>query len=125
MFLVSIAAAISSLLVFGAAHADNDSTPAAAQSAPFVSPTHQMPDGFRVLGPISAHVCAKSGEPSPTDADAIEALRARAKQLGADGVIDVKFYRRQPGPAPRSSLLEPCWQMTQASGDAVVRSSAP
>jgi uncharacterized protein YbjQ (UPF0145 family) len=73
---------------------------------------------------VQGQACARSGQPSPTDADAVEALRANARQIGAVGVIDVKFYRRQPGPAPRASLVAQCWQMTQATGSAVVRGAS-
>jgi uncharacterized protein YbjQ (UPF0145 family) len=114
--------AVSGLAMIGpvAAHADEQSGAAAPV---FVSNTREAPQGFRTVASVEGQACAKSGQPSPTDADAVEALRANARQMGAEGVINVKFYRRQPGPAPRASLVAQCWQMTQATGTAVMRAA--
>ena len=75
---------------------------------------HARPAVTRDLGRIEVYVCRKSRETPASKEEALEALKARAAGMNANGVIAVRFDRA------RLSLLDRrCWQRLAVSGDAV------
>lgn len=72
---------------------------------------------YKAIGQVSEQVCRKPWELRPTQAEALDALKAKARSMGANAVIGVRFDDR------RLEIKSPCWQRMAAAGVAVV--SAP
>ena len=73
---------------------------------------------YKALGPVSEQICRKPWELPPTQADVLDALKAKARSMGANGVIAVKFDQR------RVAIKTACWQRMAVAGTAVVSPSA-
>ena len=67
-----------------------------------------------VLGTVSDQVCRKPWDTAATDAEALAPLEAKARALGANGLVGVRFDRQRT--SPRSA----CWQRVSLTGSAVV-----
>ena len=67
-----------------------------------------------VLGTVSGQLCRKPWDTAATDAEALAPLEAKARALGANGLVDVRFDRQ------RTDLKSKCWQRVSVTGSAVV-----
>ena len=67
-----------------------------------------------VLGTVSGQLCRRPWDMAATDAEALAPLEAKARALGANGLVDVRFDRR------RTDLKSACWQRVSATGSAVI-----
>jgi hypothetical protein len=67
-----------------------------------------------VLGAVSDHLCRRPWDAAATDAEALAPLEAKARALGANALVDVRFDRH------RTDLKSPCWQRVSVTGSAVV-----
>lgn len=67
-----------------------------------------------VLGTVSGQLCRKPWDAAATDAEALAPLEAKARALGANGLVDVRFDRQ------RTDLKSKCWQRVSVTGSAVV-----
>lgn len=67
-----------------------------------------------VLGRVSDQMCRRPWDTAATDAEALAPLKAKARALGANGLVDVRFDRRRAG------LKSACWQRVSVTGSAVV-----
>ncbi|HLZ85476.1 MAG TPA: heavy metal-binding domain-containing protein [Caulobacteraceae bacterium] len=67
-----------------------------------------------VLGTVSEQVCRRPWDTAATDAEALAPLEAKARALGANGLVDVRFDRH------RASPKSACWQRLSVTGSAVV-----
>ncbi|HEY2658594.1 MAG TPA: heavy metal-binding domain-containing protein [Caulobacteraceae bacterium] len=97
---------------------------AASQSAPPDAPiaiytAAQSTAGlnYKALGPVNEEICRKPWELAPTQADALAALTAKARSMGANGLIAVRFDQR------RVEIKSACWQRMAVVGTAVIASS--
>jgi hypothetical protein len=70
-----------------------------------------------VLGTVSGQLCRRPWDTAATDAQALAPLEAKARALGADGLVDVRFDRH------RTDLKSTCWQRVSVTGSAVVLQS--
>ncbi len=60
----------------------------------FMSIYPKVPDGVKVIGPVASNLCqAKKSDPSPSNEDAIKALKVQAAQKGATALAQVTFGR--------------------------------
>ena len=67
-----------------------------------------------IIGAVSNHICGRPWDVRVSDEQAIEALKAKSRDLGANGLIDVRLDRH------RSDLKAPCWNSVRVSGTAVI-----
>jgi uncharacterized protein YbjQ (UPF0145 family) len=67
-----------------------------------------------VLGTVSGQLCRKPWDAAATNAEALAPLEAKARALGANGLVDVRFDRQ------RTDLKSKCWQRVSVTGSAVV-----
>jgi hypothetical protein len=67
-----------------------------------------------VLGTVSDQLCRKPWDTAATDAEALAPLEAKARALGANGLVGVRFDRRRTDPKSK------CWQRVSVTGSAVV-----
>jgi len=67
-----------------------------------------------VLATVSDQLCRRPWDAAATDAEALAPLEAKARALGANGLVDVRFDRH------RSDLKSKCWQRVSVTGAAVV-----
>jgi hypothetical protein len=66
-----------------------------------------------VLATVSHQLCRKSWDTAATDAEALAPLEAKARALGANGLVNVRFDRRRTD-------IKSCWQRVSVTGAAVV-----
>ena len=66
------------------------------------------------LGTVSDQLCRRPWDIAATDAEALAPLEAKARALGANGLVNVRFDRH------RTDLKSKCWQSVSATGSAVV-----
>jgi hypothetical protein len=63
-------------------------------SPEFMSIYPKVPDGAKVIGPVASNLCqVKKTDPSPSNEDAIKALKVQAAQKGATALAQVTFGR--------------------------------
>jgi hypothetical protein len=74
--------------------------------------------GYKTLGRVSEQICRKPWEMAPTQADVLDALKAKASAMGANGLVAVRFDDH------RLAVKTPCWQRMAVSGDAIVTGSS-
>ena len=67
-----------------------------------------------VLGTVRGQLCRRPWDTAATDAEALAPLEAKARALGANGLVDVRFDRQ------RTDLKSKCWQRVSVTGSAVV-----
>jgi hypothetical protein len=67
-----------------------------------------------VLGPVSDHLCRRPWDTAATDAEALAPIEAKARELGANALINVRFDRR------RADLKSRCWQSVSVTASAVL-----
>jgi len=67
-----------------------------------------------VLGAVSGHLCRRPWDVEATDSEALAQIKEKARSLGANGLVDVKFDR------DRTELKSACWQKVTVTGTAVV-----
>ena len=104
--------ATSPLMTQGAVAQDDPQAPLAvfradASGAP-------APPVKAVLGAVSDHLCRRPWDMEATDAEALAPLQAKARALGANALIDVRFDRH------RTDLKSICWQRVSVTGSAVL-----
>jgi len=63
---------------------------------------------------VSDHLCRRPWDMEATDAEALAPLQAKARALGANALIDVRFDRH------RTDLKSICWQRVSVTGSAVL-----
>jgi hypothetical protein len=86
-----------------------------AELAVFRADTSGPPPAVRtVLGVVSDHLCRRPWDMAATDAEALAPLEAKARALGANALVDVRFDRH------RTELKSMCWQRVSVTGSAVV-----
>ncbi len=73
---------------------------------------------FKAVGPVSEQICRKPWELPPTQADVLDVLKAKARSMGANGVIAVRFDQR------RLEIKGDCWQRMAVAGTAVITPAA-
>ena len=73
---------------------------------------------YKAIGPVSEQICRKPWELPPTQADVLDVLKAKARSMGANGVIAVRFDQR------RLEIKGACWQRMAVAGTAIVATSA-
>lgn len=72
-----------------------------------------------VLGTVSGQLCRRPWDMAATDAEALAPLEAKARALGANGLVDVRFDRH------RVDLKSACWQRVSVTAAAVVLQPFP
>jgi hypothetical protein len=77
------------------------------------------PTATSVIGVVSDHLCRRPWDAPATDAEALAPVEAKARALGANGLVDVRFDRH------RTDLKSICWQKVTVTGTAVVLGGAP
>ena len=78
------------------------------------------PGEYRVLEPISATSCKNLlWDPPASQADAINQLRAKAQQLGGNGILNPGCGGMEP-----TSLANNCWQSITCSATAITISGS-
>jgi hypothetical protein len=80
--------------------------PAGASGAP--------PAVKSVLGTVRDQMCRRPWDTAATDAEALAPLEGKARALGANGLVNVRFDRH------RTNLKSKCWQSVSVTGSAVV-----
>jgi uncharacterized protein YbjQ (UPF0145 family) len=71
-----------------------------------------------VVATVSDHLCRRPWDAEATENEGLEIIKARAKGLGANGLINVRFDRH------RTELKSMCWQKLTVTGTAVVFSGS-
>ncbi len=116
--LCRMAGSVLAVLVAAAPLASHASSGAGASNETFAVFTADSsgspPAAKTVIGAISDHLCRRPWDTAASDAEALAPLEARARALGANGLVDVKFDRH------RTDLKSKCWQKVTVTGTAVV-----
>ena len=78
-----------------------------------------QPADLKVLGAVHGQICRKPWELPPTQAEAIAVIKDKARSLGADTLIDVRFDQHRP------EIKSACWQRIAVAGSAAVTAPRP
>lgn len=94
---------------------------AALEAMPVVKRATLDPKSYRVLGAVEGHSCQnKTWDPYPSQQDALDQLKAAARELGGNAVASVRCSQRG------TSMGTNCWNLISCSGEALeVSSTAP
>jgi|HubBroStandDraft_3_1064219.scaffolds.fasta_scaffold64490_1 uncharacterized protein YbjQ (UPF0145 family) len=110
---VSLAAIIASAPLAARANGAQDgaATPFTVASA---GSGEARPAVKTVLGTMSDHLCRRPWDKAATESEALAALKAKARAIKANGLVDVTFDRTRIG------VEASCWQRLTVTGTAVV-----